>query len=106
FVPQGYELSTKPPFLQHILLKTSILSKWWYAKRCGELYPKTIRIVSGYYQLIGLLSERAIRPILRKSGHPYCSFLNVYSNSNCRHAFSELEGHYSLTPARMLRLGT
>jgi hypothetical protein len=28
-------------------------------------YPETIRIVSGYYQLIGLLSERAIRPILR-----------------------------------------
>ena len=32
----------------------------------SEDYPETIRIVSGYYQLIGLLSERPIRPILRK----------------------------------------
>jgi hypothetical protein len=32
-----------------------------------EVALEAIRIVSGYYQLIGLLSERPIRPILRRS---------------------------------------
>ena len=41
-------------------------------------YPETIRIVSEYYQLIGLLSERPIRPILRKSE---CYTIFFYSTS-------------------------
>ena len=66
-------------------------------------YPKTLWTISGYYQLIGLLSDRAIRAILPSAERPttQTTILNkhYYFKLRVLANFSNFSNSISLTKA-------